>query len=322
MLEYYTFEKSVNDNNKDLSLLIIAGIHGKEIGTISLAYDIIHRLKNGCDNKKELTTTKRKDISYYKEFNLVDYKSDFWNAFHHIKSIKIIPNCNMDEVRNQKTLSDLNRNWDCISARSFLKDIIDDSDIVIDLHCSPDQMANQVLLDIDQPDVDYIREKIKEMNIQYMIRGIKEATIKRYVNSHDDKLGITWEQMGYNYINKDVNDIAINQLFKIFETIGDIYWEIRTQKEEEKTKNGSSCTLARTIVSNTEGIVIPGISIINTPIYESPCLIDPGECVFQIQSFNGDVLESFYADEDIYLSSLQSYKWVNMNYPVAIIQPL
>lgn len=326
MVDCYAFKK-VTPSTKDLNLLILGGIHGDEIGTVQLAYDLYMDLflsiYNNCDDGTSAKET-TKSISYKQYVINIPHTNKFWEPFKGLKQITIIPNCNMSGIkarsRDQRSYtSDLNRNWDTLDPRSVIAELINSSDIVIDLHSSPDQCAGFFLLDSDMPNLEYILKQLSESEIMYYVQGSTNDTIKRYVNSFDSKLGFTWEQMGINYINRQANDTAFNILSSfIKEDAARIYWGIRSPEETTLRKE---VVLGKQLVSNAEGIVIPGPSIINEAIYED-IIVDAGEEICRIESFDGKVLQQFYADDYVKLMQLHQDKWVNINDIIGIVQPM
>ena len=107
----------VSDKDTLKNILIIAGIHGNEIGTISLAYDLIHTISH--TKKEELQT-----------------------LFPDIREITILPVANYEAMRSCKrdivhTTNDLNRGWFTDRYSTIRTDILDEiekADVVIDMN--------------------------------------------------------------------------------------------------------------------------------------------------------------------------------------------
>lgn len=168
-MKHYTFINYESDSK--LRVLILAGVHGDEIGTIYLAYNLIRYLDEG-------------------EF-----------PFKHISKLTIIPVVNYSGLREctrytNNNYQDLNREWSvCRDTRSELSEFIDESDVIIDLHCS-DNCDTMLLIDREMNNARALKSFCKLINFHYTILSGNNSTLKRYINDDKGKVGITWEQRG------------------------------------------------------------------------------------------------------------------------------
>lgn len=194
---YNTLSKSVvkivhnNDNLEGLKLGIIAGVHGDEPGSMIVANKIIDRLLAYDDNKLDF-----------------------------ISSILILPYANInglklnkrDYIPEPENGNDINRKWgntssDITTIRNNIKYIILESDIILDLHCSPN-LNPIILLNEDQYKLPTILKWCNEYDINCGVRTCNNNTIKSYASSLN-KIAMTVElngMQGSNINNKDLEN--------------------------------------------------------------------------------------------------------------------
>lgn len=190
----YSYYKEFTSYPSAPSVLILAGVHGDEIGTISLAYDLIHTI-----NDKDL-------------------------QFKNLSRINIVPVVNREGMRNQSRelvngSNDLNRNWDqsTYTIRDELMNLINDYDIILDLHCS-EYCDSIFLLDSRMQKLSSIIPVLDKCGIHYCIQDSHNATLKWYADSHD-KIGLTWEQIGLNYLDEGVNAESLTTILNLLDNI-------------------------------------------------------------------------------------------------------
>ena len=179
-----------------VKILILAGVHGNELGTILLANDI-----------NEWATPK----------NLLEHDIAILDIWTHV-NISGTRNKTRDYVQNDPGM-DLNRGYsiDRPSADDIRKEIIDlisknDYDIVIDMHCSHN-IAPTFLIDADQDYAPEICKWCTEHHFNCMVRECHNDTIKRFT-SDCDIIGLTWEQPGMqDQLNYDSFDHQRKKLF-------------------------------------------------------------------------------------------------------------
>ena len=196
----------VNDKDSLKNILIIAGIHGNEIGTISLAYDLIHTISH--TKKEELQT-----------------------LFPDIREITILPVANYEAMRSCKrdivhTTNDLNRGWFTDRYATIRTDILDEiekADVVIDMHSS--ENCTELLYINSNSDHSICRKMIgfaQYIGVDYAVTHSNNDTIKDFTNSTPGKIGITWEQKGLNRVYPEVNNRAHSKIMNILKYIGKI----------------------------------------------------------------------------------------------------
>ena len=190
----YSYYKEFTSYPSAPSALILAGVHGNEIGTISLAYDLIHTISS-------------KDLQ-----------------FKNLSRINIVPVVNQEGMRNQSRelldgSNDLNRNWDqsTYTIRDELLNLINDYDIILDLHCS-EYCDSMFLLDSRMQKLSSIIPVLDKCDIHYCIQTSHNATLKWYADSHN-KIGLTWEQIGLNYLNEEVNAESLTTILNLLDNI-------------------------------------------------------------------------------------------------------
>lgn len=193
------FENPNSINGKNV--LLIAGVHGDEITPVY---------------------TLAKMIQYIKNF---DGNIDNIPFFKNIKQLTILNGINMSgmiksqrDVFNDNTL-DLNRlliTDDNSNSKSILKEHVDNNDIVIDIHSSPN-CTEFVLIDIDEY-TNSIKKWCDLSNVQYAFRYSGANTIKRYC-LENNKYGLTLEINQMKTIDFDSSENALNIIFKLLDRI-------------------------------------------------------------------------------------------------------
>lgn len=241
-----TEDGRVDIDDSCANVLFIGGVHGNELGTIRLAYDLIREFEN------------------YKQYHYKD-----------IGIIAVIPCVNESGMRNNtrevsENYADLNRGW-CDNPRNDLPTEIDRIEkeycikfhIIVDMHCSPN-VAPMFLLNRDQTYVNDIVDAINTVeeerisstsNVYYCVRDTRINTLKRQM-SNNNRIILTYEQSGYETSDPHLN---MHQLYYFVNTfIPYLVPKLRSiinhgSKFQETTFNRDY--LCRHIICNTEGIL-------------------------------------------------------------------
>ncbi len=178
------------------NILILSGVHGSEQAAVKVGMMLSEKFKNVQNIGVMPQVNRNALINNSREFvNKTRYDSLDLN-----RSL-------IDEFG--PTLKEIKDNLICE---------ISDSDIVIDIHNSPD-CANFFLVDLDENNEKICSILQQTKNVQYASRHTKGGTIKDYVNNQKDKIGFTYEFGGMQLtgncnINKAYQDILnlVNQL--------------------------------------------------------------------------------------------------------------
>lgn len=196
--------RTINFNDNGSKILIISGIHGNEVGTINLSFELYH---------------------YFSYMSKDKYPIGICN-------ISFIHSANKEGIRNHtRNLvfdSNLNNPFTPDSdPKTEIIEAIKDADYVIDLHCSP-YIARGFLLDNDEKSLatknfldNQFYKELYNGDINYLVRSTNINSIKSHVNSLNGKIGFTWEQNGM-----DRNSISIDKskdmLIKFIYSIHDL----------------------------------------------------------------------------------------------------
>lgn len=167
-----------------MRVLLITGVHGNELTPMLCLkqFQLSHMLTSQHNIKYIYSTNKR-------------------GIMQHIREVPTIRN------------SDLNRDWlEEKDYRETLESMIALSDIIIDIHSSP-EISELLLIDRDRHSKFYV-DYCRELNIPYLVRDFKESTIKRYCNELD-KFGFTLELNGINVFDHKSAIIGANIINQI-----------------------------------------------------------------------------------------------------------
>ena len=211
--QYELLTTEMNDatsSTTPIRLGIIAGVHGNEMGTISMANMLNESFKN-----KTRKGFPGNNISQLTILPCANYAGMTQNC----RDVPI-PNTNMN---------DLNRGWidenpnNNAAVRENIKNVIDNSDIIIDMHCSP-IIRSTFLLDSDQNHLFDILKWCDSCNINCCVRDCTNVTIKKYVSNYcENKICLTWEQNGMTGSNESQTTLAEYLEKFIDEIIANIY---------------------------------------------------------------------------------------------------
>ena len=224
----------------DKKILIIAGVHGDEITAVSSVFGMI----KGC---------------CFTEFR------------RRYKTLTFIPNVNIDAIKKgersfeNKPNEDLNRAFkkDDFDCKKFLKPFLDYSDVVIDIHNSP-QVDTCML-------IDYGRHQEAasicfDASVSYIIRPFEGNTIKKWCIDNS-KLAVTVEASGMNYV-KEASELEI---YRIVEQFLSSYLSGNVDYEEYKFEPSME------IKANKEGFYKPFFKFWSARIGTIDNKVDPEE---------------------------------------------
>ena len=176
----------------DKNILILSGVHGDELTPIVSTNNLIKNIETFYKDKKE----------FHARFGSL-------KIFSAINATGIAQNTR--EIPNDFT-PDLNRKFN--TRESFedeLFELINDADMVIDVHSSPN-CTNFVLLNQDENTNSFV-DFCNDNYIEYAIQYSAADTIKNYCLKND-KIGITVELNGKNYIDTKASEIGVSIILK------------------------------------------------------------------------------------------------------------
>jgi predicted deacylase len=230
MIDKYSVTIKENSAKDTKNVLIIAGVHGDEIGTISLAYDLIHVIRN------------------MDRLNLLAQKFPF------LYKLTIIPVANYEGMRIGKRdvvhiNNDMNRGWDTSRYASEIRqEIIDEierADVVIDMHSS-ENCDSMLYINSNDENHRKVIGFAEHLGLHYCVTNTKNDTIKSFVNTIPNKIGITWEQKGLGKVYPALNLLTQNNIMDILKNIGEI--DKHELSENKEVRNSIS------ICNSAEGL--------------------------------------------------------------------
>ena len=202
--------------------------------------------------------------------------------------------------------NDLNRAWDNdrYNARNVINNLIDDSDIIIDLHCS-ENSDSMFYLDAEMNHLSGIIKVLNDNNIHYCIQSTQNDTLKRLADAKG-KIGLTWEQKGLNYLDAETNEKSLDKLYHLLADV----WLMRNEYNKVNYPK-----LANFIMNNFEGLYIPTAKL-GQFLYK-------GDTVGYILDMSTNkVLEYLVVSENCRLATQSYPKYVQHWYPLALLQPI
>lgn len=230
MEKQFYHHKSSLDHKCGIKVLILAGVHGNELGTILLARDI-----NKWATPKNLADNGIATLDIWTDINFSGTR-----------------NKTREYVANDPGM-DLNRGYsiDRPSADDIRKEIIDlisknNYEIVIDMHCSPN-LAPMFLIDANQDYAPEICEWCDKHHLNCMVRECCSDTIKRFVSNYCDSIGMTWEQPG---MNDSLNYNSENRRYLFKHWINEIIPNLKYLRNKV-----SNCPHKRAKNSNDENLI-------------------------------------------------------------------
>lgn len=245
--------KGYSDGHVDeryTNVLFIAGVHGNELGTIRLAYQLIEEFEDYGEG-------------HYKRIGLIG----------------VIPCVNQSGMRNNtrdvsENYADLNRGWDDDPRSDLLEEIGRMEKeygikfhIIVDMHCSPN-IAPVFLLNRDQMYINQIVHTVESFNkeaVEYLepihccVRDTRITTFKRTF-SNKERIVLTYEQSGYEKSNPQYNASMSHYITEAF--LENIVPKLRdvinvgSSVPDNYIDNHFDCKyLCQHIICNTEGIL-------------------------------------------------------------------
>lgn len=184
-----------------LNVLVIAGIHGDELTSMNVCDELINYFSKNKPDKTNLTF-----LNYVNEYGLVNCTRE-WAT-----------------VENER---DLNRyhfaDSDIANERTFIKQQILQSDVVIDIHSSPNITEFFLIDNGSNINLDYF----KENDFPFIVRDFDGKTIKRFClnTTKNDKriLGFTFETRGLKEVDRVSAMKSFNILKQFIKNIHDVY---------------------------------------------------------------------------------------------------
>lgn len=272
---------TINGNvAKGKVVLIISGVHGNELTPIATTLALA----------EELAQSSLKD--QYQKFVIVTGVNE--TALR----------AKVREAGVQHTY-DLNRSFDipfCSDIIGFVKDMIGQADIIIDIHSSPN--ITEMFL-VNQDKYAHCMYKILDsLGLTYCYRPFNGNTIKKFALSLG-KMGFTLELNGMDHIDDYSADWGRKYVIRLLSGIHD--------KELYEEDIDDSYT-AVSMVSHAEGLlhyyVEPGDPV------RAGCLL------FDVKNYNGKTLYWGRSSVDGRVVGLEPTSWVNIGDAVILVQPV
>jgi predicted deacylase len=185
-------KKIEGKNNFGKKILIIAGVHGNELTPVFAVGEMIRT------STFEELSDKFSKITFINGLNISGLRNNTREIF-------------------SDSSQDINRmlsNETSIEYIEILKEHIEDSDVVIDIHSSP-TCANFALIDIDEY-AESIMDWCVESDIKCAFRYSGASTIKRYC-LEKNKLSVTLELNRMNTIDKNSANDCIKMVRRLIE---------------------------------------------------------------------------------------------------------
>lgn len=189
-----------------LNVLIIAGVHGNELTAMNVCNDLYNHFSK-CHNSLILNANLTV-LNYVNEYGLKKCVRE-WASVENNNDLNRYHYCEDDVVKNE---------------REYLKKVILQNDIVIDIHSSPN-ISEFFLIDNNSC---INLEYFKENGIPYVVRDFDGKTIKSFClgsfNTNQKKiLGFTFETNGMKEVNFESSKRSFNILRKVIEDIDNLY---------------------------------------------------------------------------------------------------
>jgi len=270
------FEYNKENQNK---VLIISGTHGDELTplrTVWLLNDYLMKEKeNRFVNIGHITTVIGMNHTGLKN-----------------NERKMIPDTHK---------GDMNRMFDeayDYDAHEELKKLIDDHNIIIDVHSSP-RVNEFVLVDIDGY-TEFILKWLKKSSVNYGCRyPVSDGTIKKY-SLKNNKVGLTIELNGLDKV--DYSSASKGEMM-IFNLLDNIKFEM---KEEFKIPYNigyvDEATEMEDIKAGCEGILMEK--------FQGGEIVKRGTLLAEIVDYEMKTVREIYAKYDAFIVSMPSYHYV------------
>lgn len=244
-------KQEFNYKNENKKLLIICGIHGNETNAIATTM----RVRDGI--------IKNPLFERYGKITFLIGVNEYGIRY----------DCRKNGTEYNS--SDLNRLfYDRTDYRKIIKEEIEEHDIIVDVHNSPN-IENIVLLTFDKYASNYKRF-FDDKGITNMTWNSQTPNIKNEANSYKDKMGFTVELNGMGDTSLDILADNTNFLNNFITTI----WECTKVEEKQDIK-----IIAGEVKSNYEGMIF---------WFKSRCY-EQDETIALIMDYEGKVLENIRA---------------------------
>jgi len=201
------------------SVLISAGIHGDEIGSMFLL-------------------TKLEELFIREKWPI---NATFANY------------CNPSAIRAKHREStgvdgaDMNRGWLYESARTELSEVVKNFDVLFDLHCS--WKSTEFFLCNNGQNISY--EWLEKQGIPFGVREGSPDTLKMHA-TRECQMGFTWEMMGMEHVNEESVARSLAIFVKILSNWKEFCKNAYGDKECRKL---TADKLIQAVVPRTEGVV-------------------------------------------------------------------
>lgn len=290
----------VNDHGR-FTVTFIAGVHGNEYGAMLLAGTIADILSEHDDNLLSA------------------------NPFIH--SVYILQYANVTGFINDTRdmvingANDLNRMWgDTVNVRELIKQLVRESDVVIDMHTSP-QVAQMFLLERCDNTSGLMADILMDRTLKVPTPafGMRHTdpnemgmTIKSYVNSMN-KIGLTWEQKHYYPMYHDEYvDYCIGSVDMIFPVVCKIanLLDKCGFNQEGRYKIDSMTS----ILTHSAGIVNYSVKL--------GAYVSRGEEIARIEDLNGVVVDKITSPYRGIILTLCDTPYARCGSEICLLQPL
>lgn len=177
------------EGNGISNILVISGLHGNELSPLYVSKLIIENVE-------------KIDKNVYKRLTFVNMPNMYGI---------------LNKVRDYQGNSDLNRIFKPDLQADYIKDLINQNDIVIDIHASPYIVENFWLLDNDNYVQSY-SHFLNGLGQKIVYKDVNAHTVKGHVNSKD-AVAFTLEINGMSEIDVNASHKAMNSVIQVINNI-------------------------------------------------------------------------------------------------------
>ena len=266
-------------NTQGKKIAILAGIHGNEINPIYTAMKLV---RDSLLTDLEVM----KDLSEITVVNTIN------------KAGLMLNKRGIDKPR----IDDLNRFFDSDESDVVgeLKKVIDEHDVIIDLHASPN-CTEFVLIDINEYTNSMIEWCVKA-GVFYACRYSSNKTIKHYCQDKG-KTSITYEMKGMNFIDEVIAHKTIEDIKSLIENVN----KFNLEKTEPNIKEIVITS------SYKDGLLLHSVNLGD--------IVNKNDVISRVANYKGDVVLEIKSPVNGRIISL-SHSYVCSGFNTALIQPL
>jgi predicted deacylase len=262
---------------KGKNILLLGGVHGNELTPIFALAHLVH--------VKEYSEVDFNKLTVINPVNLSGLEN-------HVREMKDTPTTDLNRMLVEK---------DDTNVIELLKDHIDNNDVIIDVHSSPD-CADFVLIDVDEY-ANSLKDLCDVAEVVAAYRYSSNNTIKRYCLDKG-KVGITIELNGMDKINFDSAYNGIEIINKLIKKLKDI----------SLIKERPTVTPMIEVKSHIGGLILD--------VTKKNTRISKGEILCDIWDVNLSEKHIITSPVDGIIICEPSYSYVSRGEDVFLIQPI